>query len=142
MTTAYNSNAVPFGGIFANFYRNEDTPALLGSYLVETISPADAAVGGTRPAVDGGDNGWWLVPGITEGPATIQLATTATPTLKNGDFCKLSAISVDATGTPEQRYFVVMNPSPAIATTEYRKQSVTLREDKYPTAAVQAITGT
>lgn len=132
---AYNSNQVPFGGFSVNMYYfpaqdYTTAPTLVGEYIMESGSPADTAVTGDRPDVDAGDNGWWLVNGKTEGPGTFQIATTATPTLKNGFLFVTTQFSTDTAGAGERRYFVVQNPSPVVSTTDYRKQNVTLREDK------------
>jgi hypothetical protein len=139
---AYVSNQVPFGGFFIKVYRNQSSPTQLGSadYILETASPTDEVVEGDRPGTDGGDNGFWLVNGKTEGPAVIQLASASTPTLKNGDFFKCSLFSTDSAGAGEARYFVIKSTSPTIGTNDYRKQSVTLREEKFPSVAQQAIT--
>ncbi len=140
MSTAYNSNQVPFAGFSVNVYRDQSSPTLLGVYLLESASPTPAAVTIDRPATDGGDNGWALVTGRTEGAAVFQLATSASPTLQNGDFFKTSKFSVTSGGVADPKYFVILSPSLAVGTTEYRKQSCTIREDKFPDGNVSAIT--
>lgn len=136
---AYTSNQVPAFGFDVNVYRNQSSPTLLGAYILEATSPTDNGIFIDRPGTDGSDNGWTLVNGKAEGPATFQLATNATPTLKNGDFFKSSKLEVSSGGVGVARYFVIHSPSPTIATSDYRKQSCTIREDKFPDGNVQAI---
>lgn len=134
----YNSNSVPAGTTFVNVYRNQTTPVLLGVYMFESMSPTPEAVVTDRPHVDGGDRGFKVADGKKEGAAVFQRDASA-PSLKNGDFFKTSVLEFDSTGTGVAEYYVIMNAS---QDTEvgYRKQSATVRQDKYPTAAVQAIT--
>lgn len=127
---AYNSGGVPYGGLTVTCKRptvdSNGVPtggsSTLGTYLVESCGPTTAAVLNKRPGVDGGKNGWWMVDGDTEGAVEIQLATTETPHLQNGDYFDAD-IRVDANGDPVTERFVMHDMSPAIATTQYRKQS-------------------
>lgn len=135
---AYNSNSVPFAGFTVRIFRNRDNPVQIGEYILESASPADSANVIDRPAADGGDNGFVVVNGKTEGNAVFQLPAVGSPTLKNGDMFRCSKFSNDANGNAEVRYFVVHNPSPTIGMQEYRKQSCTIREDKFPTATMQS----
>jgi hypothetical protein len=131
----FNSNAVPHGGLYVNVYRDQTNPVLLGVYLMEMSTPTENGVVGDRPDTDGGDNGWWLVNGKAEGPATFQIAAGATPTLKNGDMFATSKFSTAANGTGEKRYFAIISPAHDVGM-QYRKQSCTVRQDKFPTSAM------
>lgn len=135
---AYNSNSVEHGGFYAKFYRSRTSPALLGEYIVETADITDEVIEIDRPDVDGGDNGFVWVNGKTEGPATVQLASSSTPTIKNGDYFKYSKFSKDAAGAGETRYFVAKGVSHPRSTGDYRKQTLTLREDKHPSAEMES----
>lgn len=134
----YNSNSVPAGSSFVNVYRNQAHPVLLGVYLFESLNPTPSAVVTDRPHVDGGDNGFKVVNGKKEGGAVFQRAAEATPSLKNGDFFKISTVEVDAAGAGVAEYYVITSPSQDIEV-GYRKQSATVRQDKFPSEAVQAI---
>ncbi len=104
---------------------------------MESSTPTDQAVVVDRPHLDGGDNGWVLVKGKTEGPAKFQQATAATPTLRNGDMFKTTKFSNDASSVGEARYFAIMNIAYSIEANGYRSYSCTIREDKYSTIAMQ-----
>lgn len=138
-SAAYNSNAVPFGGRFVYIYRTPASPVQIGLYLVESFSPASAAVVVDRPTEIGGDNGFAIVDGKKEGSIKVQLNVTNTPTLLNGDFFKTSKATYDASGNAVTEIYVLTNMAEAIGTTEYLSQSGTGRQDKFPSAAVLAI---
>lgn len=134
---AYLSNSVPFGGFSVSILRPTDpdsptsNPTTLGTYLVESITPSYNGILGKRPAVDGGDNGWWLVNGTIEGSGTIQLPTLTSPTLKNGDYFTVTSIEADANGAAVSRKFVIHSPSTTISTSDYRKQNVSVIVDRF-----------
>lgn len=145
MTTpnqAYVSNSVEFGGLLVTLYRylsgQSVAPTSMGVYILESANPATEAVTGDRPGVDGGDNGFWIVNGKTEGAATLQVATSATPTPINGDIFRVNQFYVDENGTGVDSYYVVENPQPTVSTTEYRKVTCTIREEKFPNAVLLA----
>lgn len=136
----YVSNQVPFGGFFINLYRGQSSPTLLGVYRVEQCNPTPAAVEGQRPDIDGGDNGWWLCNGIIQGPITLQVATSLTPTPANGDFFKTSVIFRDSSGTAVTQILVLKSPAPDVSTNTYRKFTGQVQVDQFPDATVSAIT--
>jgi len=127
---AYVSNSVPFGGITVEIFRGQANPASIGEYIVESLTPTQSVIEGIRPASDGGDNGWWLVTGMTTGECVIQLATDATPTLLPGDYFSAS-IRRDENGAVIAERFVIGRVGHSVATTDYRKQSCDVRVDKF-----------
>lgn len=121
-------------------YRGQAAPALLGTYRVTSASLARMAVGGERPDIDGGDNGWWLVKGKIEGGITLQLDTDASPTLELGDFFKTSVIFRDAAGNPVTQICVLNNPGPvSVEANGFRAQAGSARVDQFPTETVNGI---
>lgn len=132
-SNAYTSNAVPHGGIFVEVYRDRNNPVLLGNYLVESISVTQTAVLIERKDFDGGDNGWAIVNGTIEGSITIQLATNVTPSLQNGDFFSAS-IRRDINGNAVAERFVIHGMARPMGTTEYAKQTGSVKVDQFTTA--------
>lgn len=135
-TAAFNSNSVPFGGFSITLWRTQATPTQIGTYILESCSPTFNAVTIDRPGTDGGDNGFTVVDGKYEGQAVLQLATNATPMPQNGDMFLTSLLGVSSAGSGEAKYFTIINPSPGVSTSDYRKVTCTIRQDKYPTAAM------
>lgn len=147
---AYVSNQVPFGGLFIQIFRLADPgdntsgvalvsgnalpAAQANKYRLESITPTQNTVGGDRPDIDGGDNGWWLVKGTTSGNGVIQLPLDASPTLDVGDYFD-AAIRRDAAGAPVTERFVIMDVGASVATTDYRKQNVGVKVDKFAVIA-------
>lgn len=143
---AYVSNAVPFGGLFVQIFRLSDpadpnsgvalasgssTPAAQANkYRVESLSPSQNMVGGDRPDIDSGDNGWWMVKGNTTGNATIQLPTASSPTLETGDYFE-AAIRRDSSGNAVTERWVIGQVGTTVSTTDYRKQNVDVKVDKF-----------
>lgn len=125
---AYVSNAVPFGGLFIDIYR--DGGLLIQQARLESLTPTQNVVEGNRPDIDQGDNGWWLVNGSRTGSGVIQLATDATPTLQPGDYFDAS-IRRDAGGAGISERFVIGQVGDTIAANDYRKQNVNVRVDKF-----------
>lgn len=119
---AYNSGAVPNGGLIVTVKRGQSAPVTLGSYKVESCNPVQGSTLNKRPDIDQGPNGWWLVNGEREGSATLQLATDDAPTLENGDFFD-AAIRRDAAGDPVTERFVLHQMGIVVGAGEYRKQS-------------------
>ncbi len=137
MSTAYVSNNVPFGGLSVSVSRPTSGAnpsggaSVLGTYLIESMTPTRGVVEGTRPGTDGGDNGWWLVNGPIEGAIVAQLAITATPTLEPGDYFESSAIYYGADGNGVNKRFVFKEMGIAVETTGYRKQSGSFKVDAF-----------
>lgn len=127
---AYVSNAIPFGGITVEVFRNQANPASLGNYLVESISVAQGSIVGKRPGVDGGPNGFWIVNGDREGSITLQLAIDTTPSLENGDFFSAS-IRRDAAGAAVSERFVLHNLTRPVGMQEYGKQTGSVIVDQH-----------
>jgi hypothetical protein len=130
MSIQYNSNNVPQGGLFAEFFRGQGAPASLGTYLIESITPTVSVTLNKRPGVDGGENGWWMVDGDIEGSITVQRATDVTPTLQNGDFFT-AAIRVNAAGEAISERFVLHGMSQEKAMGAYSKQSGSVIVDQH-----------
>lgn len=134
MSTVYNSNAVPKGGIRVQVYRAADpeapsavgdpatNAALLGTYIVETITPTKGVTLSKRPSEDGGRNGWWMVEGDVEGSIKVQLSITATPTLQSGDYFEDSSIFRNSAGVAVNYRFVVSGMAIDVGSS-YRSQS-------------------
>ncbi len=137
MSISYNSNAIPKGGLSVTFKRplNGDAPAdatasVLGTYLVESLTPTESATVNKRPNTDGGENGWWIVAGDVEGAIKVQLATTATPWLTNGDYFETSSLFIGADGNGVNRRFVVHGMAPDVSAA-YRSQSGNVIVDQH-----------
>jgi hypothetical protein len=140
MSAIYNDMTVPFGTFLAKIYRTQATPASLGSYLVESWNVTEANVGGDRPNTDGSENGFWIVIGKKEGTAVFQRSTAATPTLQPGDFFKTTYVTVDNAGAAVAEYYVIVSVDNPQATTDYRKQTATVRLDRNPPSSITSIT--
>jgi hypothetical protein len=141
----YNSNSVPFGGVYVDVYRptaqdangNPNASVKLGIYLMESHSPKRAHISQDRPDTDGGDNGWSLVAGKVEGSATFQRNVNVTPTLDTGDYFDVY-YTVDQNGNPVAGRFVIMDPDWA-KETGYRKMACTTRLDQFAPGALPAV---
>lgn len=143
---AYVSNQVPYGGLFIQIFRLSDPTdinsgvalasgntlpaAEANKYRLESLTPTINVVEGNRPDIDGGDNGWWLVTGSISGSGVIQLPLDASPTLLPGDYFT-AAIRRDAAGAAITERFVIGQVGATVATTDYRKQNVNVRVDKF-----------
>lgn len=126
------SGGVPFGGQFVDIFRltnaGDNTSGVkLGRYLIESVTPSVTAALHKRPNIDGGKNGWYIVEGDTEGSATIQRNTGATPSIGNGDYFD-AAVRVGADGNPVPERFFIYQPNPNIDM-NYRKVSVNVIVD-------------
>jgi hypothetical protein len=140
MSIAYQSNAVPSGGLLIEVYRFDtppgSNPAKLGDYNLESLSPTVESIEVNRPNIYGGEtsaadgSGWAISEGPTKGSAVIQLASTASPTLAVGDYFAAS-IRVDKNGQAISERFVITSVGHSVAMTDYRKQSVNVRVDKH-----------
>ncbi len=138
MSIAYNSNNIPKGGLSVVFYRpiSGDAPGaagadtLLGTYLVESLTPTESATVNKRPNTDGGENGWWIVAGDVEGAIKVQLATTATPWLTNGDYFETATLFINSAGAGVNRRFVVHGMAPEVSSA-YRSQSGNVIVDQH-----------
>jgi hypothetical protein len=131
MSEAYVSNAVPYGGIFVDIYRDKNTPVLvISQVLLESLNVTHNAVIGKRPGVDGGDNGWWSVNGTREGSLTAQVATDATPTIHNGDFFSAS-LRRDTNGNAVNERFVINSPNINRGINDYFKITGNVMVDQF-----------